>query len=342
MKKLVAGEVYKNTYKGNTEIQNAINQQLSQDLGVITPQHLETALITLRNRSKTSYYPLLSDALMLFETRGLVRLFNLSMANGGRSRIPSAMPYFVSMGRNKFKEMDNIGNQKDITVFVNMHRIGNWSADETTYNGVSPLTDLYTCLESGVIGYKLLVQQMADKVFSDKNVLEYLIKIYTYMFSLALQKTKTTYSGSDFQADAASFVIARFLLLNVLEKNDSDIVDDYAYLAVKNRSSIASLKSFEEMSGINYESLSEFLRTFGESFFNGESINLASFEAKWLSLFGDGTGLAIEFAPYLLHFLFATFHNATLGGTCRLARRADELKKLGLAKLYASVVNALR
>lgn len=342
MKKLVAGEVYKNTYRGNTEIQNAINQQLSQDIGVIAPDHLETALITLRNKSKTSYYPLLSEALTLFETRGIIRLFNLSSANAGRSRIPTTMPYFIGMGRNRFKEMDNIGNKKDVTVFVNMYRIGNWSADESTYNGVSPLTDLYTCLESGVIGYKLLVQQMADKVFSDKNVLEHLIKVYTHMFSLAMTKTKTTYSGSEFQTDAAFFVIARFLLLNILEKNDSDIVDDYAYLAVKNRSSLSSLKSFEEISMIDYNSLSGFLKTFGEAFYNGEAVDLASFENKWLSLYGDATGLAIEFIPYLLHFLFAAFHSATLGGTSRMLKQKDELNKIGLSKLYAAVINALR
>jgi len=342
MKKLTAGEVYKNTYKGNTEIQNAINQQLSQDIGVITPEHIESALITLRNKSKASYFPLLSEALTLFETRGIIKLFNLSASNAGRSRIPTTMPYFIGMARNKFKEMDNVGNKKDIAVFVNMYRIGNWSADESLYNGVSPLTDLYTCLESGVIGYKLLVQQMSDKVFNDKNVLEYLIKVYTYMFSLAMQKTKTTYSGSEFQADAAHFLIARFLLLNVLEKNDSDIVDDYAYLAVQNKSSIASLKSFEEISMIDYTSLSGFLKSFGQAFYNNEPVDLASFENKWLSLYGDATGLAIEFVPYLLHFLFATFHNATLGGTSRMVRRADELKKVGLTRLYAAVMNALR
>lgn len=343
MKKMTAGEVYRNTYSSNTSIRDAINHNLSQDIGVISPDHLETALITLRNKSKTSYFPLLSEALTLFETRGIIRLFNLSNLNGsGKSAIPTTMPYFISPGRNRIKEVNNIGNQKDICVFVNMYRIGHWAADDSSYNGVNALTDLYTCLESGVIGYKLLVQQMADKVFSDKNVLENLIKIYTYMFSLTMTKTKSTYSGSEFQTDAAHFIIARFLLLNVLEKSDSSTIDDYAYLAIKNKSSKSSLKSFEEISMIDYSSLSGFLKTFGEAFYNGEAVDLASFENKWLSLYGDATGLAIEFIPYLLHFLFAAYHSAVLGGTSRMIRHIPELNKAGLSRLYAAVVNALR
>lgn len=342
MKKLNAGEIYRNTYRGNTEIQNAINQQLSQDLGVITPEHLEAALVVLRNKSKTSYFPLLSDAFTLFETRGLIKLYNLSNANSSRSRIPTTIPYFKGMARNKFKEAEKIGNMRDMAIFVNMFKIGHWSADESSYLGVAPLTDLYSCLESGVIGYKLSIQNMAEKVFSDKTVLEYLTKIYTYMFSRAIQKTKTTYAGSEFQADAAHFVIARFFLLNILEKNDSDIIDDYAYLAIQNRSSLSSLKSFEEINMINYSELSAFLKSFGEAFYNNEPIDLASFENSWLMLYGDATGLAIEYVPFLLHFLFATFHSATLGGTCRMTRRVDEFKKIGLARLYTAVINALK
>lgn len=336
MKKLTAGEIYNKTYSGNTEIQNSITQQLSQGIGTIAPEHIEAALVNLRNRSKNSYYPLLTDALSLYEQRGLIRLYNLSSSNGGRSKVPTTMPLMPGYAYNKYKE------QKELVMFVNMYRIGHWSADEKTYDGVNALTDLYSCLESGVIGYKLIIQYMAEKVFNDKNVIEYLTRIYTYMFSLAIQKTKTSYGSVDFQSDAASFLIARFFLLNILEKRDSEIVDDYAYLVVQNRSSLSALKSFEEMSMTDYSSLSGFLRTFGEAFFNGEAIDLMSFENKWLSLYGEGTALAIEYVPYLLHILFACQHNAVLGGTIRLTKQKDQLKKMGLPKLYIAVINALK
>ena len=161
------------------------------------------------------------------------------------------------------------------------------------------------------------------------------------MFGLAIQKAKTHF-GSDFHTDAAYFLIARFFLLYVLKKVDCDTVDDLAYLAIKNRSSLEALKSFEENSQISFDSLSSFLKTFGEAFYNGESISLADFEIRWVQLFGDSTGLAIEYAPYLLHFLFAVSHGANCGGTLRLSRQKDILNKMGLPRLYAAVVNVLK
>lgn len=344
MRKMTEGEVYKQTFGTSSDLVNAVNQQLSYNIGVIAPEHIETAIMELKTRSKkSSYYAFLSDALALYENRGLVKLFNLSSSNGGRSRIPSMIPYLRGYSRNRVKEgnpsMNNGG--RDVCLFVNMYRIGNWSADESTYNGVNVLTDLYSCLESGVIGYKLLVENQADKLFSDKNVLEYLTKIYAYMFEQTMKKTKTEF-GDDFQKDAARFLISRFFLLYVLEKTDSDTVDDFAYLTLDNRSSMEALKSFEEINQIDYSTLSGFLKTFGDAFYNGEPVLLPAFETSWVQLFGDSTGLAIEYVPFLLHFLFAVSHGATLSGALRLSRQHEQLNRKGLPRLYNAVINVLK
>lgn len=342
MKKLASCEVYQHTYgRSNTEIQRGIRDKLSIGTGVIAPTQIEATLVNLRNKSKSNFFRMLPEALALFENRGLIRLFNLSGSDGSRSGIPASMPLFPSIARNRYKEMDNSSNGVDHVMFVNMYRVGHWSADSSEYLGLD-MSSLYASLESGVIGYKLIIQHMADSVFSNKSVLEYLIKVYTYMFSLTITKTKTSYGGSEFQEDAARFLIARFLLLNILEKQDSDIVDDYAYLAVQHRSSLSALKSFEEISMINYDKLSTFLKTFGEAFYNGEGIDLSSFETKWTQLFGDSTALAIEYVPYLLHFLFAVENQAPLGGAFRLLKQKPQLTKNGLPLLYNAVINALK
>lgn len=346
MRKMTEGEIFNQVYGKSSDMVNAMNQQLAHNIGVIAPEHIQTAIMELKTRSKKSaYYAFLSDALNLYETRGLVKLFNLSSSNGGRSKIPTTIPYLRGYSRNRVRETDGYSSNnggRDTTLFVNMYRIGNWSADESQYNGLNTLTDLYTALETGVIGYKLLVENQGDRLFENKNVLEYLTKIYVYMFALAMQKTKTTFGGSDFQNDAANFLIARFFLLYVLKKADNSTVDDYAYLAVKNRSSLESLKSFEDISRINYDTLSGFLKSFGEAFYNGETVHLADFETKWVQLFGDSMGLAIEYVPFLLHFLFAVMHGANLGGSLRLMRQQDVLNKLGLPRLYTAVVNVLK
>lgn len=325
------------------EVTHTINNKLNNGIGVISPEHIETELLKLKSRSKTSYFALLSDALSLYENRGLIRLFNLGAA-GMRSGIPIQMPFIAAQARNRYKEANVASGGSgldtyDRVIYMNMLRIGRWNADETAYTSLAAETDLYSCLESGLIAYKLTVQNMADKVFSDKIVLEYLTKIYTSLFAQALIKTKTTFGGQDFQNDAAYFIIAKFFLSYVMEKNTS--VDDYAYLAVKNRSSLIALKSYEETSQINYSSLSEFLNSFGQAFFN-DKINLMEFSNNWFKLYGEGTIYAIEYVPYLLHFLFAALHSATLGAASRLNYRLPELQKLGLPKLYNAVIAAIR
>lgn len=104
MKKLNSSEIYSKTYGADNEIKIAISNQLRDDIGVISPEHIQNALLTLKTCKAGSYYPFLSDALALYETRGLIRLFNLSNANGGRSKIPTTLPYFVAAGRNRAKD----------------------------------------------------------------------------------------------------------------------------------------------------------------------------------------------------------------------------------------------
>ena len=186
------------------------------------------------------------------------------------------------------------------------------------------------------------MQNYADVLFNNKSVLEYLTKIYVRLFSAAVIRAKTTFGSDEFQKDAANFLIARFFLLYVLEKQDNDTVDDFAYLTIQNHSSIMSLKSFEEVNNIQYDSLSHFLETFGAAFFNGEPVYLVDFENKWVQSYGDSTGLAVEYAPFLIHFLLATFHGASFNGTLRLSRQRQELDKLGLGRLYNAIVGALK
>lgn len=344
MRQLKDIELYKR-YLSASELNNiraAVSMKLNQNVGNIAPEQIQAELVQLKTRSKNSYFALLSDALALYEQRGLIRLFNLGTTNSGRSPIPSYMPFISAPARNRVKEdsMSSGSVIEDRAVFVNMFRIGNWAQDESTYNNLSAGTDLYACLETGVIAYKMTVQKMADKVFENKQVLEYLTKIYTNLFAQTMVKTKTKF-GSEFQTDAAYFMIARFFLLYVLGKNDTSMTDDFAYTAITHRSSLEALKSFETNSMINYDSLTGFLKSFGETFFN-EGIALAEFENNWVRMYGEGMVFAIEYVPYLLHYLFASLHGATLGGSTRLFSRAEDLKKLGLPRLYNAVISVIK
>ena len=346
MRKLISGsELFKETFGRGDIIGTVMTQQLSDNIGIIAPEHISVALAELKDRARVAHYGFLFDAQSLYKERGLIRLFNLSNVNGGRSKIPAMIPFFPGIGRNRVKASDMTntnGNGMDRVIYVNMYRIGNWSADGDSYIGVSAMTDLYSCLESGVMAYKLFQPNDTSKrLFSDPKVLEYLVKIYTYMFGYVAQKVKSNF-GEDFHKDAANFLMGRFFILYVLDQPDCDSADDYAYLAIQNKSSLESLKTFEDINRIDYSSLSGFLKTFGEALYNGEGINMATFNTAWCSCYGDSTPFAIEYVPFLLHFLFAVLHGAVLGGTLRLSRHKDSLMKLGLSKLYNAVSDVLK
>lgn len=342
MRQLGETELYK-LRMGTTEqnlIGGAVRSRLNQNVGVIAPEHIETELLQLRTKSKSSSFLLLNEALALFETRGLVRLFDLGNSS---TRIPAYMPFLPALAPKK-TGMSNLydpASGQDRIIYMNMYRIGHWNADETLYTGINATTDLYSCLESGAIMYKMLVQGMQDKVFNDKNVVEYSTRLYSSLFARTMTKTKVTFGGQDYQNDAAYFLIAKFFLKYVLGKNNNDVVNDYAHLVIPNKSSIESLVSFEETYNIDFSSFSGFLKTFGDAFYN-EPVNLMEFEDNWVKICGEGSAFAVEYVPYFFHFLFATLHGAILGGSNRLYKSGPELNKLGLTKLYSAVINAIR
>lgn len=345
MRKLNETELY-NLYltpSQKSDIQSAIVNKLNQNTGIITPNHIETELTLLKTRSKSQHQALLNDALTLYNgLGGRIRLFNLGLTSNGRSPIPAYMPFIAARGRDRSKE-DSANSSANGTVpviFVNLYRIGQWSADESTYNDLAAPTDLYTNLETGIIAYKMLVEGKEQDIFSDTVVLENLTRIYTSLFSNAVVKTMITY-GSDFQTDAARFLIAKFFLQYVLNKQQTDSIDDYALKAIKFRSSLVSLKNYEESNEIDYTSLSGFLKTLGRIFFN-EEILLSNFTKSWLTMYGEATCLSVEYVPYLMHFLFAAYHGAYLGGGVRLQNRLPDLQKDGLIKLYNAIINDLR
>jgi len=324
-----------------SEIQNALTMKLNQGVGIITPDHLLTEITELKVKQRNVHYPLLSGALSMFEQfNGRIRLFNLGSTTSGRSQISAQMPFLFGPVRNKQLEGETETRPVSPAILMNMHRIGRWSADESQYIGVSARTDLYSVLESGYIFYRLIVDNKASNVFDNKTVLEYLTNIYTTLFSGAVIKTMIDYGG-EFNTDAARFIIAQFFLRYVLKKTPSPTIDEFAYKSIRNRTSLMALKSYEESNNINYEKLSTFLESFGDAFFN-EKIDISRFEVSWATMYGSGLIFAVEYAPYLIHFLLAAIHGATLGGSSRLYLRIQDLTKDGVQKLYNAIISEIR
>lgn len=341
MLKLSQSELYNSNLssQSKTEADNALRSKLAQGISLITPDKIEIEISQLKMQQKRSWLPLISDALSLYEApTGRVKLFNLADGYGSKSAFASWIPFTVGMMRDKANEANTVRKAAP-TIFINMYKIGQWSADGSSYRDLSAATDLYTCLETGDIAYKMLIDEKADEVLNDSNVLEYLTRIYTTLFLQTIINVRS--SISDSQADAARFIIAKFFLKYCVQIGSEERVTDFALKTIKSRTSIPFLRSYEENAMIDYNSLSGFLKTFGLSFFQIE-IGLNEFITKWISMNGEGLLLAVEYIPYLLHFLFAVKHNALLGGSSKLYRKQNILEQEGLSKLYTAVISKIR
>lgn len=339
MRKLVDTELYNLLGNKKTEIQQAVQGKLNQNIGIISPDHIAPELASLKLAAKGR--PLLNEAIALFEQfNGRIKLFNLGLSSSGMAPIPAYIPFLAAKARDRSKE--NVADMKNPTtqsIFMNMYRIGNWSSDEQSYKSLS-INDLRACLETGVIFYKMQIEGRSKEVMENKVVLDSLTKVYTSLFTNAIRKTMNPYKN-DFETDAASFIIAKFFLKYCVELADENAINQYSFNCIKHKAtSLESLKSFESTRNIDYTKLSEFLKTFGEIFFNSP-ILLASFQENYLRMYGEGMFLAIEYIPFLIHFLFASQSGAVLGGSTRLGKRINELSR-DLNKLYVAIINILR
>ena len=52
MRKMTEGEIFNHVYGKSTDMVNAMNQQLAFNIGVIAPEHIQTALMELKTLKK--------------------------------------------------------------------------------------------------------------------------------------------------------------------------------------------------------------------------------------------------------------------------------------------------
>lgn len=329
------------TFKNN--LNSALRMKLYQNIGIITPKHIELEILNLEAyaKKKSSSSLLLLDAIKLYtKSGGALQLFDLNLTDSPNESvdIPPFLPFIPGYAR----PSNNTGGQKATpAIFVNMYRLGKWSADGNSYDDLFPLTDLNASLESGYIAYKMIIEKKADDILATPTIMENLTRIYTKLFFDAITKTPGSLVLRDFQQEMGRFIIAKFFLIHDLQQTNNDLINSYAYKISNSNSSIQALIEYESNLQITYDSLSGFLSSFGSAFFLGVPTNLPDFEKAWIAMYGEGMPFAIEYIPYLLHFLFAAVHNSRLGGSSKLIRRYPDLQKEGLAKLYSGVIVAV-
>lgn len=318
--------------RGISELSRTDNQS------IIRPEHVQSDISSLKMSLRGSgNVPFLREAIQTFESeKPLIRLFDYELTSEGKTLINAYMPFVIS----RVKEVDGTFTT---AIFMNMYRIGRWNVDKTEYQ--IQTKELRHALISGLIMYKMLVEGNASKVLQDKTSLISLSNLYTSLFyNAAASKIKRTFGGVSFDMDASRVIIATFFLKYVLHMTDERTIDEIAMRTLRSGAvtSLAAIKEFESANGIDYDSLSAFLKTFGQAFFENE-IKSIEFDQSWISMYGTSTGLAVEYLPYFIHFIMAQVNNVTLGtgGGLKFYRIDDSLRKDGSTRLATALSNIL-
>ena len=226
-----------------------------------------------------------------------------------------------------------------------MHRLGQWSSDKNRFYGMSVASDLQSVFVNAIVAaYEQ--DGNIEKLFGTTAVMTNMSRLYTTLFYRVLINVAENDPGQEFEKDLIRFCVAKFFLMYCLGKDDNDTVDSIAFTSTKTvntPSGQESIKSYLENIYIDFTSLSGFLQTLGRELYKS-NINLSEFVVKWAVLYGEGTQLSIEYAPFFLYFLIAAKKNAHLGGLSSLgtARLSKELQASGLDKLYTAVMQVVK
>jgi hypothetical protein len=303
-----------------TNMKEARNRVAVNTGVVMTRTHLEEQMVTLKNMRKTSYYPLMSQVFQLAHTTDMVVPFCFD-----EGLIQSVMPFI------QFKTNGHLTSVRPaIRTYINLYKIGHWNADKTKFN-ISPL-DLYSALETGVIMYNLQ-KKGADILIDDNIVLETSARIYAKLLVKAIERSKRSIS-SEVDQDLALYLSAKFFLMYIIGKQDSEYTRDIAYKSVRYKTPLMTLRQIEESTeDMDYDSLSGFLQFFGNALDIGE-IKLRDLVVDWIKMYGANTILMIEYFPYFLHFIFAALKGSQ--SISRLYHRRKEIEKDGM-RLYQAV-----
>lgn len=338
MRKLNQTELFSSIIKGSDQraMQSAILGKINAGYNLVTPDHVGSELIKLKNNARRSGSSIIGSAIGEYERLGgRVRIVNLTDQQG-RSVIPSVIPFMVSI-----LDIDSV--KKNPVILMNAHRIGRFTNDNEDYTGLNANTDLFALLESGEIMFRLTALNKSDALKSNQRLLENLTKLYTSLFSQAVVRTSSTSLGGvgSFNNEMLTYLTAKFFLLYALELNSEDTASQLAFKLTTRTQTLDALKLFEENTGISYESLSSFLETLGSALFNSP-MDIHKFSLNWVSMYGEGTMLAIEYVPFFIHFMLATRVGAYLGGNSRLMAYRNQLEKMGLPRFYNELVSVLK
>lgn len=134
--------------------------------------------------------------------------------------------------------------------------------------------------------------------------------VYAQMFGKVLDKLYAIKIDS-FKSDLIHFMIAKFFLINMCGRANTETTNNIAYYAAFNKSSYELIKAEEENYPDSiYSNIEVFLKALAKQNLNGLGIRV--FLENWTRMFGESTILGMDYLPSFLGTIFSVAINGNL------------------------------
>jgi hypothetical protein len=284
MKKITDSVLFRQVASNQSVIQGLRDIHIERDK--VDPQKLDEALNIINRR-------------LTFATKGKsMQHFNqgnIILIHNPLIQLPKYLSVFGKAYNGKIVSVVDISHHAHLNKGTGMYDVYPKTLFNLIQNGMilnelvtnwNRFTNNMSILKGGAIVYSKLVGKVLDKLFA--------INI------------------DNFKLDMINFFLAKFFLINMCGKTDSDTVDNIAYHACFNKSSLKLIKEeemkFEENA---YADLFTFFDNLKE--LKGmQDLNSRSFVENWARMYGESTLLALDYLPSFLSMVFGSVVNGNL------------------------------
>jgi hypothetical protein len=284
MKKITDSALFREV-SSNSKVVNSL-KNINIDRDKIDPQKFDEALNIISRR-------------MIFASKGRVlnhfNKGNVVLVSNPLHPLPKYLNTFGKIYNGKIVAIVDVSYYARLNKSTEMYDIypktlfnllQNGSILIELMNNWNRFTNNMTIIKNGAISYSKLVGKVMDKLFA--------INI------------------DNFRQDLISFFLAKFFLINMCGKVDSETIDNIAYHACFNKSSLKLIKE-EEMRFTEdvYEDLFKFFDNLKE--IKGmQDLNIRSFIENWARMYGESTLLALDYLPSFFSMIFGSVVNGNV------------------------------
>ncbi|AMS01365.1 virion protein [Bacillus phage AR9] len=284
MKKITDSALFRQVVANESVVKSIKNIHVSRDRVDITKLdeslNIISRRITFPTKGKTMQYVNKGDIILI---------------NNPTIKLPKYLSTFGKVEGGKIVALVDIGYYSTVNKTTGMYDIYPKTLFNLMQNGTILLelvnnwnrfTNNMTILKNGAIVYSKLVGKVMDKLFA--------INI------------------DDYKLDLINFFLAKFFLINLCGKTNNDTVDNIAYHACFNKSSLKLIKE-EEMRFDNnaYEDIFKLFDNLRD--IKGmKDLNVRSFVENWARMYGETTLLGLDYLPSFLSTIFGAVVNGNI------------------------------